>query len=65
MQGTIEEYISADKAAAILDVTPQMIRKLCHAGMLPYYKVGRCLRISRGDFQRYLRRQRVSAPDEN
>ena len=59
MNSVIEEYLTADKAAAILDVTPQMIRKLCHGGHLPFYKVGRCIRISREDFDKYLLRQRV------
>ena len=57
----IEEYLTAEKAAAILDVTPQMIRKLCHGRHLPFYKVGRCIRISRPDFDSYLARQRIGA----
>ncbi len=57
----IEEYLTAEKAAAILDVTPQMIRKLCHGGYLPFYKVGRCIRISRPDFDSYLARQRLGS----
>lgn len=60
MNSFVEEYLTAEKAAAILDVTPQMIRKLCHGGHLPFYKVGRCIRIFRADFDRYLTRQRVS-----
>ena len=32
MNSFVEEYLTAEKAAAILDVTPQMIRKLCHNG---------------------------------
>ena len=60
MQGTVEEYMSAEKAAAILDVTPQMIRKLCRARVLPFYKVGRCIRIGREDFELYLSRHRVT-----
>ena len=59
MNSSIEEYLTAEKAAAILDVTPQMIRKLCRGGQLPFYKVGRCIRIARPDFDRYLARQRV------
>ncbi len=59
MPSVVEEYLTADKAAAILDVTPQMIRKLCHDGHLPFYKVGRCIRISRDDFDSYLDKQRV------
>lgn len=59
MNSTIEEYLTADKAAAILDVTPQMIRKLCRAGQLPFYKVGRCVRIARPDFEAYLASQRI------
>ena len=55
----IEEYLTAEKAAAILDVTPQMIRKLCHERQLPFYKVGRCIRIARPDFEQYLTSQRV------
>ena len=58
MARTVEEYLTADKVGAILDVTPQMIRKLCHNGHLPFYKVGRCIRISRADFEVYLCRQR-------
>ncbi len=61
MNSVIEEYLTAEKAAAILDVTPQMIRKLCHGGQLPFYKVGRCIRISREDFDKYLGRQRVTS----
>ena len=61
MNSFIEEYLTAEKAAAILDVTPQMIRKLCHGGHLPFYKVGRCVRISRPDFDAYLARQRSGA----
>ena len=57
----IEEYLTAEKAAAILDVTPQMIRKLCHGGYLPFYKVGRCIRISRPDFDKYLASHRIEA----
>ncbi len=60
MNSFVEEYLTAEKAAAILDVTPQMIRKLCHGGHLPFYKVGRCVRISRADFDQYLTRQRVA-----
>ena len=60
MNSPIEEYLTAEKAAAILDVTPQMIRKLCRCRVLPHYKVGRCLRIARLDFEKYLARQRVS-----
>ena len=59
MNSFVEEYLTAEKAAAILDVTPQMIRKLCHNGYLPFYKVGRCIRISRADFDKYLARQRI------
>ena len=59
MDISIEEYLTAEKAAAILDVTPQMIRKLCRGGELPFYKVGRCIRISRPDFECYLSSQRV------
>ena len=59
MDRPIEEYLTADKAAAILDVTPQMIRKLCRGGQLPFYKVGRCIRIARPDFDLYLASQRV------
>ena len=59
MNSPIEEYLTAEKAAAILDVTPQMIRKLCRAGQLPFYKVGRCIRIARPDFEGYLAGQRV------
>ena len=62
MNSFIEEYLTAEKAAAILDVTPQMIRKLCHGGHLPFYKVGRCIRISRADFDKYLARQRIASP---
>ena len=54
MNSFVEEYLTAEKAAAILDVTPQMIRKLCHGGHLPFYKVGRCIRVSRADFDKYL-----------
>ena len=61
MNNFIEEYLTADKAAAILDVTPQMIRKLCRGGHLPFYKVGRCVRISRPDFDKYLANQRTGA----
>ena len=61
MDYSIEEYLTAEKAAAILDVTPQMIRKLCHGRHLPFYKVGRCIRISRPDFDNYLARQRNGA----
>ena len=60
MNSFIEEYLTAEKAGAILDVTPQMIRKLCHSGYLPFYKVGRCIRISRPDFDKYLASQRVA-----
>ena len=59
MNSQIEEYLTAEKAAAILDVTPQMIRKLCRGGQLPFYKVGRCIRIARPDFEGYLASQRV------
>ena len=59
MDSPIEEYLTAEKAAAILDVTPQMIRKLCRGGQLPFYKVGRCIRIARPDFEAYLARQRI------
>ena len=59
MTSPIEEYLTADKAAAILDVTPQMIRKLCRGRELPFYRVGRCIRIARPDFERYLANQRV------
>lgn len=59
MRNCVEEYLTADKAAAILDVTPQMIRKLCRGGELPFYKVGRCIRIARPDFERYLDGQMV------
>ena len=59
MDSPIEEYLTAEKAAAILDVTPQMIRKLCRGGQLPFYKVGRCIRIARPDFEAYLASQRV------
>ena len=59
MNSPIEEYLTAEKAAAILDVTPQMIRKLCRGGQLPFYKVGRCIRIARPDFDKYLASQRV------
>ena len=61
MRNCVEEYLTADKAAAILDVTPQMIRKLCRGGELPFYKVGRCIRIARPDFERYLDGQRVGS----
>ena len=64
MNSFIEEYLTAEKAAAILDVTPQMIRKLCHVGHLPFYKVGRCIRISRADFDKYLASQRVGSVSE-
>ena len=64
MEYSIEEYLTAEKAAAILDVTPQMIRKLCHGGNLPFYKVGRCIRISRPDFDSYLAHQRIGAKAE-
>lgn len=59
MHNAVEEYLTSEKAAAILDVTPQMIRKLCHAGQLPHYRVGRCIRIAREDFQNYLACRRV------
>ena len=59
MYNTTEEYLTADKAAAILDVTPQMIRKLCHSGSLSHYRVGRCSRITRQDFEAYLAQRRV------
>ena len=59
MNSPIEEYLTAEKAAAILDVTPQMIRKLCRGGQLPFYKVGRCIRIARPDFEGYLASQRI------
>ena len=59
MNSPIEEYLTAEKAAAILDVTPQMIRKLCRNRQLPFYKVGRCIRIARPDFEGYLTGQRV------
>ncbi len=62
MNSFVEEYLTAEKAAAILDVTPQMIRKLCHGGYLPFYKVGRCIRVSRADFDKYLIRQRIGSP---
>jgi len=62
MAGCVEEYLTAEKVGAILDVTPQMVRKLCHGGHLPFYKVGRCIRISRADFEKYLTRQRVVGP---
>ncbi len=61
MNSFVEEYLTSEKAAAILDVTPQMIRKLCHGGHLPFYKVGRCVRISRADFDTYLSGQRIEA----
>ena len=57
----IEEYFTAEKAAAILDVTPQMIRKSCYDSHLPFYKVRRCIRISRPDFDSYLARQRLGS----
>ena len=60
MNSQIEEYLTAEKAAAILDVTPQMIRKLCRERQLPFYKVGRCIRIARPDFERYLASHRVA-----
>ena len=60
MNSPIEEYLTAEKAAAILDVTPQMIRKLCRGGQLPFYKVGRCIRIARPDFEGYLAKRRVA-----
>jgi len=63
MKTTLEEYLTPDKVAAILDVTPQMIRKLCNNGALPHYKVGRCLRIARLDFERYLADRKVGTVD--
>ncbi len=59
MNSVIEEYLTAEKADAILDVTQHVIRKLYHGRQLPFYKVGRCIRISRPDFDQYLTRQRV------
>jgi len=59
MDNPIEEYLTAEKAAAILDVTPQMIRKLCRSGQLPFCQVGRCIRIARPDFDGYLASQRI------
>ena len=59
MDSPIEEYLTAEKAAAILDVTPQIIRKLCRGRQLPFYKVGRCIRVARPDFEAYLASQRI------
>lgn len=47
-------FYTPDELAQVLEVNKRVIYHLCKTGKLPYYKVGRFIRVKYEDFHRYL-----------
>jgi len=55
------ELLTVLEIARALRVNPQTVRNWIRDGALPAVKLGRCVRIRRGDLETYLEASRVKA----
>lgn len=55
------KLLSVCEAAAFLNVTERMIRRLVHERRLAHYKVGRHVRIDEDDLRSFVQDNRVDA----
>ena len=59
--GKETEYMSLEDVADMLGVTYQLIYRLVRAGELPAVRLGKLYRVSRGDLNKYLERNKNAA----
>jgi putative molybdopterin biosynthesis protein len=59
-----KEFYSPEEIAERLQVNKMTVYRLLTRGELPYYQIGKLKRISRGDFDTYLRNNRVAGKNE-
>lgn len=53
------DFYSVQEVAAILQVADRTVRRLIERGELPYYAIGRSIRIRKTDLDGFLTRVRV------
>jgi excisionase family DNA binding protein len=56
--------LTIPEVAAFLKVSPSGVRRLVYGRQLSFHKVGGSIRISLGDIQSYLERQRIRSIDQ-
>ncbi len=58
-QATSYEYLSAEDVARVLGIAKTSVYDRLAHGELAHYRIGRCIRIRRDDFETFLTRTRV------
>jgi putative molybdopterin biosynthesis protein len=58
---TIQKLIGPDELAEALSISKAGVYRLVERGIIPHYKVGRCLRFDVADIKNYLEKNRVGS----
>jgi len=57
-----EDFLTVAEIAAILKLNQQTVRNWIERGLLPALRIGRRVRVRRGDFERFLDQGRTTRP---
>lgn len=55
------EFLSVRQVADLLNVSRLSVYRLIEQGLVPVYRILRCVRFKRADLQNYLAKQRTAA----
>lgn len=53
-----QPLLTPQQTARLLSISPRKLWSLTHEGRLPHLRIGRCIRYSREDLQRWLANER-------
>jgi len=57
-RGSVTKLRTIEATAEILDTSPRTVRRILHSGALPFYRIGRLVRISDAEIAAFLARNR-------
>jgi excisionase family DNA binding protein len=57
----LEDLLTADEISKMLKVSKIAVYQWARRGLLPHYKIEKCIRFAREDIQVFLRKRRVES----